>query len=136
MEAGSGAVRYVAHRSPPLEGGKIQSCSTRGTLEPSLGGRHDPELQDLWCTRAVPCREAGSGAARHVAHQSPTLQGGGVRSHCTCHSAGTEPFLSGWWDPEPLGTWQPRTPPWLGGRVRRCRARGDALVHAPLLVLI
>jgi hypothetical protein len=59
----------------------------------------------------------------------------GLDALSTIHVAASKPFLSRRWDPESLDTWQPRSPPWLGSKVRCCRARGDAWVHAPLFVL-
>jgi hypothetical protein len=72
-------------------------------------------MYDTWCTRALPYREVGSRATVHV--MAP------------------EPFLSGRRDPKPPHTWQPHSPPWLGGRIRCYRARGGMWVHALLLVL-
>jgi hypothetical protein len=68
----------------------------------------------MWCSGTLPCREAGSRA--------------------TVHEAAVEPLISGRWDLGPLETWQPRSAPWLGGRVRCRRARGSTWVHALLLV--
>jgi hypothetical protein len=80
--------------------------------------------------QSPPRREVGSGAAGHAVHRSPP-SGFGAMVHVTT----SEPFLSWRQVPEPLDTWQPRSPPWLGGRVRYYRTRGGAWVHAPLLVL-
>jgi hypothetical protein len=72
-----------------------QSYRTCGAPEPSLGGRQDLELQDMWRIRALPCKEAGSGATVHVTapEQSPSYQDGGIRSHWAHGSLG--PHL-GW----------------------------------------
>jgi hypothetical protein len=45
------------------------------------------------------------------------------------HVVALEPSLAGRRDPEPWGTWQPQSPPRLGGRVRCCRTRGSAGAH-------
>jgi hypothetical protein len=85
MEVGSGTVGDMAHWSPPLLGGKIWSCRTRGTPAPSLVGRQGSEPRFTWHTGALPCKEAGSGATVHVV--VPEL------------------FLSERRDLEPLDTW-------------------------------
>jgi hypothetical protein len=43
-EIGSGAIRHVAHESPPLQGDRTWSCRTRSEPEPSLAERHDPDM--------------------------------------------------------------------------------------------
>jgi hypothetical protein len=45
-----------------------------------------------WWHWSPPDREAASGAIGHAVHQSPHLQGGGVRSHNTCGDAGALPI--------------------------------------------
>jgi hypothetical protein len=61
---------------------------THDAPDPYIAGMQDSELHDTWCTRALPCREAGSGALVHV--------------------AASDPFLSGRRDWDPLDMWQPR----------------------------
>jgi hypothetical protein len=75
------------HWGPLKQGGGVQSRRTRGNTE------------------ALPSRETGSEAARHVA----TL----------------EPSRAGRWGMELRGTWQRQSPPKLGGRIRSYRACGD-----------
>jgi hypothetical protein len=70
----------------------IQSRRTCGGPEPSPARRQDPKLQDTWRTGALPCKEGGSGAIRHMAHGSPPLQGSGDRSHGTRGGAGALPI--------------------------------------------
>jgi hypothetical protein len=79
--------------------------------------------------RRPPSKEAGFGATGHVALQSPPS-----RSRATVHMATPEPSLSGRRSPNLLGTWQPQSPPWLGGRIWCRGTRGDAWLHAPLSV--
>jgi hypothetical protein len=74
-ETGSGAVGHVAHRSPPLQGGRIQSCRTRDAPEPNLAGRRVQSHGTRGCARALPIREARSGATGHVAAPEPTSAG-------------------------------------------------------------
>jgi hypothetical protein len=71
-------------QSRPKQGGRIRS---RGTCD---------------SVRALSSREAGSGAARHV--------------------AAPEPSQARRQDPEPRDTWQCRSHPEQGGKIRRCRA--------------
>jgi hypothetical protein len=83
------------------------------------------EPQDAWQRWSPPVREAGSRAIAHAAALEPSPEG----------NPGLEPSLVGRRSLEPLDTWHPRSPPWQGGKVRYCRARGDAWMHVPLSVL-
>jgi hypothetical protein len=65
----------VALWSPRLQGGRIQSCRTCGAPKPSLRGRQDPEQQDMWRTRALPCKEAGYEATGHMVALELTMAG-------------------------------------------------------------
>jgi hypothetical protein len=68
---------------------------------------HDPQ-RPAGCVvaRSPPHRKAGSSAAGHAALWSPPS-----RSEAMVHVATPEPTLAGRWVPEPLDTWQPRSPP-------------------------
>jgi hypothetical protein len=81
--------------------------------------------------QSPPSREAGYRAVGQAAQQSPPSG-----SVATVHVAASEPSLTRRRDPEPLDTWQPRSPPWLGGRVRYCKAHGSAWLHARSLSLL
>jgi hypothetical protein len=69
-EARSGAMGHAVLRSPPLEGGRIQSCMTHDAPEPSAAGRWGLEQWYTWW------------------RQSPSYQGGGIWSHWTYCSPG------------------------------------------------
>jgi hypothetical protein len=69
-EAGSRAVGHTSLQSPPLQGGRIRSCRTRGAPEPSPTGRQGLELGYTWRRR------------------SPSYQGCKIRSHWTHGSPG------------------------------------------------
>jgi hypothetical protein len=75
MEVGSEAVGHAVLRSPPLQGGRIQSFRTHGAPEPSLVGRRGLEPWYTWRRRSPSIREAGSGATEHVAAPEATLAG-------------------------------------------------------------
>jgi hypothetical protein len=73
-EAGSKAVGYTAHRSPPN--------GSRATIhvaasEPFLSMRQDPEPLDVWCIEALP---AGPEPSYTWRRQSPSYEGGGIWS--------------------------------------------------------
>jgi hypothetical protein len=80
--------------------------------------------------RSPPNREGGSGSIRHVAHRSP-LSG----SRAMVHVVVLEPTLVERRVSEPLVTWQPQRPSWLGGRVWCCMTRDDAWMHVSLFIL-
>jgi hypothetical protein len=88
---------------PFLSGGGIQSRWTHGAPEPSQRVRSHGTHG---CAEALLIMEAGFRAAGHVVHQSPPSG-----SRAMVHVAATEPFLSRRQDPEPLNTWQLRSPP-------------------------
>jgi hypothetical protein len=125
-----------------LTSGALETCThTLGTCKPSYTGMsarlffmlevHSPQRAiGRVAAQSPPHREAGSRAAGHAAHRSPPS---GSRS--MVHVVTSEPFLLGRRVLEPLDTWQPQSPPWLGGRVQYCWTCGSAWVHAPLLVL-
>jgi hypothetical protein len=46
----------MAAPEPSRYGGRIQSCGTRGALEPYAVGSQDPKLYDTRRTEALPCR--------------------------------------------------------------------------------
>jgi hypothetical protein len=141
-EVGYGATGHVMHRSPPtrsratihvvepdpsLQGGRIRSHRTHGASVPYQRVRSHGTHGGV---RALLIREVESKAVGHAVHRS--IPSG---SRAMIHMAAPKPFLSGKRDLEPLDTWQFWNPPWLGSRVRYCRARGSAWVHAPLPVL-
>jgi hypothetical protein len=72
-------------QEPSLQRGRIQSCRTRGALEPS---------QRVWNhgtrggARALLIREAGSEPLDTWQRQSPSYQGSGIMSHWTRGSFG------------------------------------------------
>jgi hypothetical protein len=73
-EAGSKAIGYTAHRSPPN--------GSRATIhvaasEPFLSMRQDPEPLDVWCIEALP---AGPEPSYTWRRQSPSYEGGGIWS--------------------------------------------------------
>jgi hypothetical protein len=105
-EAGSGATGHVATPEPSQAG--TRDTEPRGTWQ----RRSPPEQRGVWSrgtrgnARSLSSREAGSGAAGHV--------------------AAPEPSRAGRWGPESRGTWQHRNPPEQGGRVRSRRTCGCA----------
>jgi hypothetical protein len=89
------------------------SCTVRPASLFFMLVTHSPqETIGHVAARSPPGREAGSGATGHVAHRSPPSGSG-----ATVHVVAPEPFSSGKRVLEPRDTWQPRSPPWLGGRV-------------------
>jgi hypothetical protein len=76
-------------RSPPRLGGRVRCCRARGSVGAHLSREVRPgAIGHLIAREVLPSREVGSRAMGHVAHQSPPLQRGGIRSHMTHGSPG------------------------------------------------
>jgi hypothetical protein len=118
-----------------LTSGALKTCvRALETCEPSYIGR----LARVFFMLEV---RGPQGTAGRVVAPEPSWQGGRVQScrarsgtgalpnseegsEAMVHVAAPEPSLAGRRGPDTLNTWQLRSPPWQGGRVRYCRARG------------
>jgi hypothetical protein len=101
-------------RSPPKQGGRIQSHGTQGGTRAIPSREAGPQPRDTWQHRSPPAGQ-GSEPWDTWKRQSPPNWEAGSRD--AGHMATPEPSRVERWNPEPLDTWWRWSPPWLEGRV-------------------